>query len=43
MRIECEVYKRIVGYYRTTNSANAGKAQEMRERKEFKVEADQCE
>ena len=35
MKIKCEIYKRIVGYYRTTSSANAGKQQEMRERKEY--------
>ncbi len=33
----CEVYSRIVGYYRPTSQYNLGKQQEFKERKEFKV------
>ena len=32
----CEVYSRIVGYYRPISQWNKGKAQEFQERKEFK-------
>ncbi len=34
---KCEVYSRIVGYLRPVNQWNAGKFQEYRERKEYKV------
>ncbi|KPJ71871.1 anaerobic ribonucleoside-triphosphate reductase [Parcubacteria bacterium DG_74_3] len=33
----CEVYSRIVGYYRPVTQWNEGKEQEFKERKEFKV------
>ena len=33
----CEVYSRIVGYYRPVTQYNVGKQQEFKERKEFKV------
>lgn len=33
----CEVYSRVVGYYRPVQQWNDGKAQEFSERKEFKV------
>jgi len=33
----CEVYSRIVGYYRPVNQYNVGKQQEFHERKTFKV------
>jgi len=35
----CEVYSRIVGYLRPLKQWNAGKQQEFKERKEFKVKA----
>ena len=34
---ECEVYSRIVGYLRPVNQWNAGKAEEFKMRKNFKV------
>jgi len=33
----CEVYSRIVGYYRPTSQYNLGKQQEFKERKEFEI------
>jgi len=33
----CEVYSRVVGYYRPVSQWNEGKNQEFKERKEFKV------
>ena len=36
--IPCEVYTRIVGYLRPKSSANPGKAQELKERVNYKVE-----
>jgi ribonucleoside-triphosphate reductase (formate) len=33
----CEVYSRIVGYYRPVQQWNLGKQQEFRQRKEFKI------
>jgi ribonucleoside-triphosphate reductase len=35
----CEVYTRIVGYYRPVQQWNFGKQQEYKERKEFKIKA----
>jgi len=34
---ECEVYSRVVGYYRPVKNWNEGKRQEFRERKTFRV------
>jgi len=34
---ECEVYSRVVGYYRPVKNWNEGKRQEFRERKTFKI------
>jgi len=34
-KIQCEVYSRIVGYYRPIQNWNKGKKQEFQERKEF--------
>ena len=31
----CEVYSRVVGYYRPVNQYNIGKQEEFKERKEF--------
>lgn len=31
----CEVYSRIVGYYRPVNNWNTGKRQEFKDRKEY--------
>lgn len=36
-QIECEIYKRCVGYYRPVSQMNPGKAAEASERKEFFV------
>jgi ribonucleoside-triphosphate reductase (formate) len=33
--IKCEVYSRVVGYYRPVHNWNDGKRQEFREREEF--------
>jgi len=33
--IECEVYSRVVGYYRPVKNWNAGKQQEFKDRVEF--------
>ncbi len=35
----CEVYSRVVGYYRPVTQWNTGKQQEFKERKEFKIKA----
>ena len=34
--LECEVYSRVVGYYRPVKNWNKGKKQEFDERKEYK-------
>ena len=34
--INCEVYSRVVGYYRPTSTWNKGKLQEYKERVTFK-------
>lgn len=36
-KIECEIYDRVVGYYRPRRQTNAGKYQEIQERKKFTV------
>lgn len=38
----CEVYSRIVGYLRPVQQWNAGKQQEFKERKEYKVSKECC-
>lgn len=35
MRTKCEIYSRVVGYYRPTNAWNKGKVEEFKDRKEF--------
>jgi len=35
-RQECEVWTRVMGYYRTVKDFNIGKKQEFKERKYFK-------
>jgi ribonucleoside-triphosphate reductase len=35
--IPCEVYSRIVGYYRPVSRWNNGKSQEFKDRKEFEA------
>ncbi len=35
-KIPCDVYSRVVGYYRPISNWNRGKAQEFDERKTFK-------
>lgn len=37
LKIPCEVYSRVVGYYRPVQNWNIGKQQEYKERKSFKV------
>lgn len=34
---DCEVYARIVGYYRSVKNWNAGKSEEYKNRKNFEV------
>jgi len=36
-RTRCEVWSRVMGYYRPVQDWNAGKKQEFRERKYFRV------
>ena len=36
-KVPCEVYSRIVGYLRPVSQWNAGKQEEFKERKEFKI------
>jgi len=36
---ECEVYARIVGYYRSVKNWNAGKAEEYKHRKNFDIQS----
>lgn len=36
-KVPCEVYSRVVGYLRPVKNWNAGKKQEFKERKTFKV------
>ncbi len=38
MRTKCEVFSRVVGYYRPVQNWNKGKAEEFKERREF----DEC-
>ena len=37
IQIPCEIWSRVVGYYRPVNSWNKGKQQEYKERKEFEA------
>ena len=39
-KIPCEVYSRIVGYFRPVQNWNDGKRQEFKERQEFLVKDD---
>jgi len=41
-RTKCEVYSRIVGYIRPVQQWNAGKQEEWKDRKTFKVSKTQC-
>jgi hypothetical protein len=36
-RIECEVYSRVVGFYRPVSNWNKGKQQEWKDRKAYKL------
>jgi anaerobic ribonucleoside-triphosphate reductase len=36
--VHCEVYSRVVGYYRPVKEWNVGKREEFKERKDFKIE-----
>ena len=36
--VPCEVYSRVVGYYRPVSSWNEGKQEEFKDRKPFNVE-----
>jgi len=40
LKIPCEIYSRVVGYYRPTNQWNPGKQEEFKERKEYKMNND---
>lgn len=35
MRTKCEIFSRVVGYYRPTMNWNRGKMEEFKDRKEF--------
>lgn len=35
---KCEVYSRVVGYYRPVSNWNAGKQEEFKHRKEFNAD-----
>lgn len=35
--LKCEVWSRVVGYYRPTSQWNRGKKEEFEQRKNFKV------
>lgn len=37
LTVPCEVYSRVVGYYRPVQSWNIGKQEEYKDRKPFKV------
>ena len=37
LAVPCEVYSRVVGYYRPVQSWNQGKQEEFKHRKEFVV------
>ncbi len=37
LRTPCEVYKRIVGYYKPTSAASDGKQEEMKDRVMFNI------
>ena len=36
-RTECEIWTRVMGYYRPVSSFNVGKVQEHKDRKYYKV------
>jgi len=38
-RTKCEVWTRVMGYYRTVNDFNVGKKQEFKDRRFFKESA----
>lgn len=42
MRTKCEVFSRVVGYYRPVSNWNKGKAAEFKERKEFNEKTCLC-
>ncbi|MCK5023050.1 MAG: hypothetical protein KAS04_02660 [Candidatus Aenigmarchaeota archaeon] len=42
-RTKCEVYSRIVGYYRPVNQWNDGKQAEFTDRKTFVPDKKECE
>lgn len=42
-RTPCEVWTRVMGYYRPTSGFNAGKQSEYKDRKSFKVKEDKGE
>ena len=39
-RTQCEIWSRVMGYYRPTTSYNAGKKSEYKDRKYFKEDCD---
>lgn len=38
LRTKCQVFSRVVGYYRPVSQWNDGKVSEFKDRKEFKIE-----
>ena len=36
-KIPCEVFSRVVGYYRPTTAWNKGKIEEFKDRKNFEI------
>lgn len=42
MRTKCEVFSRVVGYYRPTMNWNRGKLEEFKDRQEFNEQACMC-
>jgi len=39
LKIPCEIYSRVVGYYRPVNQWNKGKQSEFEDREEYKIKA----
>lgn len=37
LKMPCEIYSRVVGYFRPVNQWNKGKQEEFADRKEYKV------
>jgi len=37
LKVPCEIYSRVVGYFRPVSGWNKGKQEEFKDRKEYKV------